>query len=152
MSRVVSEDTPVHVESRTISLEGLGDFKIGQPFDDESYEYFDNYEDGSCVYVVSEELPGVVVIMSNGIVRLISVYDEESSVRLTEGAGLGSTETELLELFPALTKTPHFYGPGSYLTEPGNGARRKFEMDTNAIVTAFHVGLRPELEYVEGCL
>lgn len=140
--------------AETVSLSGLGDLRLGQPVSENTSfnDAWDNYGDGSCVILKSKRYEGVSAITSGGVVRRITVYGEENPIGLAEGIRIGSTKAELLQAFPALIETPHIYTAGSYLTEPGNGPRRMFETDNDGKVTDIHVGLRPELEFVEGCL
>lgn len=140
---------------RTLALEGLGDLAVGKPVPaGSSFAERGAQISEECRTVTSPDFPGVYAITrgQGGAVARISV-GERSDVKLVEGVGVGSTEQEVLAAFPGFRSTPHKYvsAPGKYLTQPGNDPRLRFELGENGRVSLVHVGMMPELGYVEGC-
>ena len=139
--------------TRPSHSKGLGDLVIGEPVPQGSgfAERGAQISDG-CHTISSRAYPGVYAITERGEVRRITVV-ERSGVKLVEGIGVGSSEAELLEAFPGFRSTPHKYveAPAAYLTQPGNDPRLRFEIGADGRVTEIHVGLMPQLGYVEGC-
>lgn len=137
-----------------LSLEGLGDLVIGKPVPrGSSFAERGAQISETCRTVSSPEYPGVYAITETGVVRRITV-GERSDVKLTEGIGVGATQQQVLAAFPGFRATPHKYAapPGKYLTQPGNDPRLRFEIgEDDGRVSLVHVGLMPQLGYVEGC-
>lgn len=141
-------------DANTLTLEGLGDLRIGQPVPaGSSFASRGAQIPGTtCRMVSSPNYPGAHVMTVDGEVRRITV-SEGSEVTLIEGIGASATEAEVRAAFPGFDETPHKYiaAPGKYITQPGDNPRLRFEIDTDATVSAIHVGALPELTWVEGC-
>lgn len=137
-----------------LALEGLGDLAIGKPVPaGTSFTGGGESMPGSdCTTLTSRDYPGVYALVEGGVVRRLTVA-RDSQVRLVEGIGVGSTEREVLAAFPGFRATPHKYigGKGKYLTQPGDDPRLRFEIGEDGKVTGIHVGMNPQLGYVEGC-
>jgi hypothetical protein len=105
--------------------------------------------------VTSPDYPGVYAIVTDGLVRRITV-GQRSDVKLVEGVGVGSTERDVKAWFGGFREEPHKYeaAPAKYLTAPnaasGDPAVR-FEIGAEGLVKLIHVGTMPVLAYVEGC-
>lgn len=147
-----SDVTPANV----LTLEGLGDLRLGQPVPASSgfAERGAQINDG-CRTVSSPDFPGVYAMVVGGNVRRITV-GQRSDVKLVEGIGAGATERAVRDAFPGFGEEPHKYedAPAKYLTAPGATATDpglRFEIGGDGMVSMIHVGLMPELEYVEGC-
>ena len=147
--------SPATNDSKTLLLEGLGELTVGKPVPAGSTfaERGAQTSDG-CRTVSSPDYPGVYAITDgrNGQVRRITV-GQRSDVKLIEGIGIGSTEKDVLAAFPGFRATPHKYveAPAKYLQQPGNDPRLRFEIGQDGKVSLIHVGLMPQLGYVEGC-
>ena len=147
-------DTPP--APNTLTLEGLGTLRIGQPVPANSTwaERGAQISD-ECRTISSPEFPGVYAIVEGGKVRRITV-GERSDVELVEGIGTGATEAEVRAAFPGFREEAHEYvdAPAKYLTAPnaasGDPALR-FEIGDDGKVSLVHVGTMPVLGYVEGC-
>lgn len=141
-------------DEQTLRLEGLGDLTVGEPVPQGSSfaERGAQLPGMDCSTISSPDYPSVYAITVGGEVRRITV-SEGSDVALVEGVGAGDSEDEVLEHFPTFRETPHAYveAPGKYLTQPGDDPRLRFEIGPEGNVTAIHVGLMPELGYIEGC-
>lgn len=139
-----------------LTLDGLGDLRIGQPIPAGSTwaEHGVQVSD-TCRTISSADFPGIYAIVEDGKVRRITA-GQRSSVRLVENIGVGATEEEVLKQFPDLRSEPHKYvaAPAKYLTTPsaasGDPALR-FEIGADGKVSLIHVGTMPVLGYVEGC-
>lgn len=136
-----------------LRLEGLGDLVIGAPVPAGSrFAERGAQIEGGCRTISSPDYPGVYALVENGEVRRITL-GERSQVRLAEGIGSGSSEAEVRKAFPGFVASPHKYveAPGKYLTQPGGDPRLRFEIGADRKVSLVHVGLEPQLGYVEGC-
>jgi len=147
--------TSTAAADRTMTLEGLGALKLGQPVPAGSgWTKPDVQASDTCLVYRSASYPGVYAIVEEGAVRRISA-GSGSDVRFVEGIRVGSTRAQVDGSFPGFSETPHKYVEGGVdLTAPnassGDPAVR-FELDATGKVTEMHVGTEPVLGYVEGC-
>lgn len=141
--------------ANTLTLEGLGDLKIGAAVPPGStWAERGAQESDACRTVSSPDYPGVYAIVEQGKVRRITA-GERSAVKLTEGVGVGASEKDVLAWFP-FPATPHKYedAPAKYMTAPQAGGGHpalRFEIGSDGKVSLIHVGTMPVLGYVEGC-
>ena len=139
---------------QTLMLEGLGDLRIGEPVPEGSSfaERGASVPGSDCRMLSSPEYPGVYALAEGGAVKRITVGDG-SDAALVEGIRAGSSEEEVRAQFPSFVETPHKYvaAPGKYLTQPGDDPRLRFEIDRQGKVSLIHVGVMPQLGYVENC-
>ncbi|HEX8391202.1 MAG TPA: hypothetical protein VF665_02500, partial [Longimicrobium sp.] len=88
--------------------------------------------------------------------RVVRLDVDSSTLATAEGARVGDPETRIRQLYAGrVTEGPHKYVPGGkYLTvRPADADTTHllvFETDGGR-VTRFRAGLRPQVEYVEGC-
>ena len=108
-----------------------------------------------CDYVDPAALPpGIALMVERDTVVRIDV--DTTGITTLEGAGVGDTEARVRELYKGRVQVqPHKYtGPvGHYLvvTWPGDTLRLLiFETDGEKVVS-YRAGIRPAVEYVEGC-
>lgn len=140
-------------DGKVLALEGLDGLIIGQSVPTGSrFAERGAQTSETCRTVSSPDYPGVYAITDETQVRRITV-GQRSNVKLREGLGVGSAEAEVAEHFPGFRSTAHKYAaaPAKYLTQPGNDPRLRFEIGEDGRVKLIHVGLMPELAYVEGC-
>lgn len=140
-------------DATTLRLEGLGDLTIGKPIPAGSTWAVRGAQiSESCQTASSPDFPGAYAIVTGEGVRRITISND-SDITLIEGIGPGSTEAEVLAAFPGFVASPHKYveAPAKYLTQPGNDPRLLFELDADGKVGLVHVGMMPELGFVEGC-
>lgn len=145
--------TPPAADTKTLTLEGYGGLKIGEPVPAGSdWAARGAQISDACLTITSPRWPGAYAIVEEKIVRRITV-DDASGAKLVEGIGPGSTEAQVLAAFPTFVASPHKYvdAPAKYLTQPGSDPRLRFEIDDGGKVSLVHVGMMPTLEYVEGC-
>jgi hypothetical protein len=120
----------------------------------------ERFTDGAgegCRYVRTPGMPTALRFMAEGR-RIVRADIDSSGVRTRSGAAVGMTETQVRALYPGRIRTePHKYtGPeGHYLVyEPREASdssyRLIFETD-GRLVLNYRVGLRPAVDYVEGC-
>lgn len=100
--------------------------------------------------------PGVLVMVSADTIARIDV--DSTGVRTREGAQVGDSEASVLALYKGrIAVTPHKYSDGHYLTvtpvisSPTDTLFRLIFETENGRVTRFRTGVRPAVEYVEGC-
>ncbi|MXO73124.1 hypothetical protein [Alteraurantiacibacter buctensis] len=139
----------------TLTLEGLGSLKLGQPVPARgTWAERGAQTSDQCRVVSSPDYPGVYAIVEGGTVRRITVAGA-SAVKLVEGLGVGSTRANIDADLPGFAEEPHKYVDGGlYLTAPNaasGDAAVRFELDGDGMVSAMHVGMMPVLGYVEGC-
>ena len=143
--------TPTQASAKTLTLDGLGGLTIGKPVPaGSSFAAGEGQIGNGCETLSSPDWPGVYAMRTGGVVKRISVSDG-SGVTLEEGVGPGSTIADVRAAFPGFRETPHKYTDGKYLTQPGDDPRLRFETDPDGTVSIIHVGVMPELGYVEGC-
>lgn len=151
-----SPSAPPSAAVAVLTLEGPGDLKLAQAVPaDSSWAERGAQASDTCRTVTSPGYPGVYAIVEDGQVRRITV-GQRSAVKLVEGIGVGATEAQVRAEFAGFRATPHKYvdAPGKYLTAPnapsGDPALR-FEIGQDGKVSLIHVGMKPQLEYVDGC-
>lgn len=155
-SEVPSKATPALrpvAADKVLTLEGLGALRIGEPVPKGSgFAVRGAQLDNGCETLTSPAYPSVYAMVEQGAVRRITVA-RGSAVELIEGIGAGASEAAVRKAFPGFRATPHKYSdpPAKYLTQPGNEPRLRFEIGSDGRVDAIHVGMEPQLGYVEGC-
>ncbi|OYX63353.1 MAG: hypothetical protein B7Y88_12915 [Sphingomonadales bacterium 32-64-17] len=149
-----AETTPA--QRPTLTLEGLGDLRIGAAVPQNSSWSAPDVQAGEgCTMYSSLEFPDTWAMVTGGLVRRISA-GPDSDVKLIEGIGAGSSEAQVRSTFGGFRETPHKYEdpPAKDLTAPnadsGEPALR-FEVGADGKVSVMHVGTMPELGFVEGC-
>lgn len=144
---------PVQASPQTLTLEGFGGLIIGKPVPAGSpWAARGAQASDACLTLSAPDWPGAYAIVEEGVVRRITVSDE-SKAKLIEGIGPGAIEAQVRKAFPSFVAEPHKYvdAPAKYLTQPGDDPRLRFEIDAEGKVSLVHIGVRPTLEYVEGC-
>lgn len=151
-----SAANPASADGKVLSLEGLGDLRIGQAVPaGSSWAERGAQESDACRTITSPDYPGVHAIVEQGKVRRITL-GQGSEVTLIEGIRVGSREADVQKWFAGFREEPHKYeaAPAKYLTAPnaksGDPALR-FEIGQDGKVKLIHIGTMPVLGYVEGC-
>ncbi len=115
------------------------------------------FEGDSCFYLPADpHVPGVSFMVNNGTIARVDVITGPVTTR--SGAGIGSTEEQIRQLFPEqIEERPHFYVDGGKYLEfvPVDTAdanfRVVFETDPSGVVLTYRAGRLPEVRWVEGC-
>lgn len=110
----------------------------------------------ACTYAKTDGLPpGVLVMVEGG--KVVRVEVRRGTIATSTGARIGDSEDRIKTLYPGqVAVTNHKYTTGGhYLTVvPASDAdaayRIIFETDGKKVVN-YRAGLRPQVEYVEGC-
>ncbi len=109
-----------------------------------------------CDFVRPKTTPRDVMFMvEKGRISRVDVV-RASTIATTAGARIGDTEARIMSLYPGRVATqPHKYTDGRYLVvTPANPAdsafRIVFETDGTRVLR-YRSGIRPAVEYVEGC-
>lgn len=109
----------------------------------------------ACTYANWKGAPEGVHLMFEGG-RLARVEVRSGSMETADGARIGDTEEKVKGLYSGrIAVQPSKYSSGHYLvvtpSAPTDSAYRIiFETEKNA-VTKYRAGMRPQVEYVEGC-
>jgi hypothetical protein len=135
---------PIRVGQSTAEVEAtlVGGVELPEPLDD-------------CGFIsLSGWLEGVFVMVVDGRVARIDVRDGPTAT--LNGARIGSTESEILDLYPGqVEEIPHKYTDGNYLNVTPLEATESeyrviFETDGEK-VERYRAGILPAVEWVEGC-
>ena len=108
-----------------------------------------------CYFISPVGLDGVTFMVTDGTIARVDIVSGPITTR--SGAGIGSTEQEIKNLFgDQIVVSPHAYVEGHYLTfvpvdEGDDRYRVVFETDGRE-VTQYRAGRLPEVDYVEGCV
>ena len=108
--------------------------------------------EGCAYYTVRGGPAGAAFMVIDGIVVRVDI--DGPAVRTKSGLGVGTSEAEILRLFPTAAVTPHEYQEGGHyvtITDRATGNKVVFETDGNT-VTRYRAGVPPAVEYVEGCV
>jgi hypothetical protein len=133
-----------------LALEGLGTLRLGEPVPPaSSWSERGAQVPGSCTTITSPDFPGVYAIVEAQKVQRVTV-GRQSDVKLREGIGAVTPETDVRAAFPTFREEPHKYveAPAKYLTAPDAASGRpvlRFEIDRDGKVSFIHVGLMPVL-------
>lgn len=155
-----AEPHDASVSPWVVTTHGAGPLRVGMSIEKARAAVRDthpasNSDANACNYVSIAGTPkGIVVMVEGG--RIVRIDVDSSSVPTAEGARVGDSEERIRTIYAGeVTASPHKYTNGHYLTvRPKSVAdsanRIIFETDGRA-VTRYRVGVRPAVEYVEGC-
>ena len=145
------------------SFSGYGDMKLGSTIDEAKTAWAGELKEGApasgstCQYLLPKWVSTTSELgfmMEDGkFVR----YDVGTAKELAPGGGKVGMVVEQLKLLygDALQSAPHKYVEGGKVftvnATDGTPAKLVFEADGVGKVTAWHVGLPPQVDYVEGC-
>jgi hypothetical protein len=144
----------------TVMLRRVGAVRFGMPAGDAARAAggsFEGVRGSGCEYTRTPAMPaGLRLMVEDG--RVVRADVDSAGIRTGSGAEVGMIEAEIKALYPGrITTQPHKYtGPeGHYLVytprDPADADYRLvFETD-GRVVTRYRAGLRPAVEYVEGC-
>ena len=161
-SASTSAPAPAPVQDRQageweVTPEGIGALRAGMSLDEAKIVMHGNLvvpaKLEQCDYVKLRNAPaGLLVMVEKDAISRIDVTS--GTVATVEGARIGDTEEKIKSLYPGMvTVQPHKYTDGHYLVVTPKDAgenRIVFETDGKKVLR-FRSGLRPAVEYVEGC-
>lgn len=152
-------DAAEAVASWRLSPQGLGPVVSGMPLSEIAATIgaspdFDPVERDCGFLRAPGAPPGVAFMVVAGQIARVDVT--EGAVRTGEGAGIGTTESDLRTLYAGhLTEQPHKYTDGRYLivtpAGPDSATHRIIFETDGSVVTRLRGGRLPEVEWVEGC-
>ena len=142
-----------------VTPNGIGNLQVGMTVGEAQAAYpgfrAGSSPDGSaCSYAVLNGFPaGIGVMVDAGKVARVEI--RRGDFATSTGARIGDTEERIKSLYPGqVTVSPHKYTDGHYLTVTPTGDdsanRIVFETDGRKVVN-YRAGVRPQVEYVEGC-
>lgn len=113
-------------------------------------------DSAACTYATMDGLPARIGVMVEGgkVVRVEA--RPGSNVATSTGARIGDSEEKIKTLYPGqVTVSPHKYTNGHYLAvvpaaKADSSYRIIFETDGKKVLN-YRAGIRPQVEYVEGC-
>lgn len=147
-----------------VSTVGLGPLRFGQPLVEASAALAATHGGalrmvgaaGACGYAAWRGgPPGVRLLVEGGRLMRVDV-DRPSTVSTVDGVGVGDSAAQVQRVYGGRARvTPAKYTAGQVLTvtpePPADSAfRLVFEVDSGRVVR-YRAGLRPAVEYVEGC-
>jgi hypothetical protein len=143
----------------TVMLRRVGPVRFGAPVGQAARALegrFEGVRGSGCEYTRTADMPaGLRLMVEDG--RVVRADVDSAGIRTGSGAEVGRTEAEIERLYPGrISRQPHKYVPeGFYLIftsrDPADGEYRLIFETDGRVVTRYRAGLRPAVEYVEGC-
>ncbi|RMF65767.1 MAG: hypothetical protein D6742_11685 [Cyanobacteria bacterium J069] len=156
--------TTLSSDSR-VQLKGIGPVRVGMTVNEAKQaagvplvrvENAYGEEGDACYSLSAQGVPGLGFMVTDGRIARVEV-GRESSIKTLSGAGIGSTEAQIQQLYPGqIVSTPHeYFDGGKYLTfipkdEADKTFRVIFETDKGRVIE-YRAGKLPEVQYIEGC-
>lgn len=145
----------------TVTERGIGNLRAGMTVAEvraavPAFSVAASRDSTACTYARTNGLPaGVMVMLEGG--KVVRVEVRRGATATSTGARIGDSEDKIKALYPGqVSVSPHKYTTGGhYLTVvPPSSAdatyRIIFETDGKRVVN-YRAGLKPQVEYVEGC-
>ncbi len=153
--------TPAPATGWVVTDHGIGKLRAGMTVAEAravypTFKIPKSRDSAACTYATMDGLPpGVGVMVEGGKVVRVEVR-RGSNVATSTGARIGDSEEKIKSLYPSqVTVSPHKYTDGHYLnvvptSRADSSYRIIFETDGKKVLR-YHAGVRPQVEYVEGC-
>ena len=143
-----------------MSDHGIGNLRAGMTVAEAqavypTFKVSTSAEGTTCTYATLDGWPAGIGVMVDGG-KVVRVEVRRGNFATTTGARIGDTEERIQSLYPGqVTVSPHKYTDGHYLTVVPTAAadsayRIIFETDGRRVLR-YYAGVRPQVEYVEGC-
>lgn len=149
-------DSCAAVPPPILSANGLGEISFGMPLAKAQRNAGSRRNPEKplvpeCDYVEFTALPGARFMVENGFVTRAEV---EPYVANTLGIKIGDKLLAIQRAHPDARVSPHKYVlSGHYISFEGEDPNTAIVMEeVNSVVTRIRAGLKPSVEYVEGCL
>jgi hypothetical protein len=152
-------ETATAVAQSPVTARGIGPLQMGMTLRDAravvpGLELPAGSDGTGCEFAKSPALPGVLVMVEDGIVVRVDV--DTSSVPTAEGIRVGDAIARVRSAYgPRLSSSPN-----KYTDEPDLRVRSSIPDDTlheivfetiGGRIRHYHAGQRPQVRYVEGC-
>lgn len=145
--------SPANAE--TLSPQGYGQIKFGTKIEIVEKQLKQaaspQKREFDCDFVKFEKYPGLVFMVEEGV---ITRADAEKTIKNSAGVAVGSTLRQVKRAHPNIRTEPHKYDDNGHyliLSTTDNRSALVFE-ESNGKVTEVRAGIKPSVEYVEGCL
>ena len=108
------------------------------------------YVGEGCEYVEFRQYPNLRFMVEEGIVTRA---DSGRGIRNSAGVSVGASFAKVKAMYPKVVVRPHKYDDdGHYLILDAAGGHAALVLEeSDGKVTAIRAGLKPAVEYVEGC-
>ena len=117
---------------------------VGEPVND--------IESEACFYKRrADDDYDVLFMFVDGAFARVDIRSPE--IPTVAGAKVGMTLDAVQSLYPGSARKPDFYSAPAenLIVDLGGGSFAIFEEDAAGVVTAYRVGVKPAVDYVEGC-
>lgn len=111
----------------------------------------------TCYYVTPDaSLKGISFMVFEDVIARIEI-DEPATVTTRSGAGIGTTADELAEMYPDNLQEANeavFDGQAvGFVPNDDSDAEYRifFELDEEGVVVRYRVGIKPAVDFIEGC-
>jgi len=152
--------TPTPATGWVVTERGIGNLRAGMTVPEAravypSFKVPSSRDSTACTYATMDGLPAGVGVMVEGG-KIVRAEVRRGNVATSTGARIGDSEEKIKSLYPSqVTVSPHKYTDGHYLTvvpasKADSAFRIIFETDGRKVLR-YHAGVRPQVEYVEGC-
>jgi hypothetical protein len=151
---------PATTSGWVVTEHGIGNLRAGMTVAEAraaypSFKIPASQDSAACTYATMNGLPAGVGVMVEGG-KVVRVEVRRGTTATSTGARIGDSEEKIKSLYPGqVTVSPHKYTNGHYLavvpaSKADSAYRIIFETDGRSVLK-YHGGVRPQVEYVEGC-
>jgi phage-related tail fiber protein len=159
-STAPTPQAPTPATDWVVTERGIGNLRAGMTVAEArgvypSFKVPSSGDSAACTYATMDGLPAGVGVMVEGG-KIVRAEVRRGNVATSTGARIGDSEEKIKSLYPSqVTVSPHKYTDGHYLTvvpasKADSAFRIIFETDGRKVLR-YHAGVRPQVEYVEGC-
>jgi hypothetical protein len=159
-STASAPQAPTPATGWVVTEHGIGNLRAGMSVAEAqavypSFKVPSSRDGATCTYATMDGLPAGVGVMVEGG-KIVRAEVRRGNVATSTGARIGDSEEKIKSLYPSqVTVSPHKYTDGHYLTvvpasKADSAFRIIFETDGRKVLR-YHAGVRPQVEYVEGC-
>ena len=152
--------TPAPATAWVVTDHGIGNLRAGMTVAKAravypTFKIPKSRDSAACTYATMDGLPAGVGVMVEGG-KVVRVEVRRGNISTSTGARIGDSEERIKSLYPSqVTVSPHKYTDGHYLnvvptSKADSSYRIIFETDGKKVLR-YHAGVRPHVEYVEGC-
>jgi hypothetical protein len=142
-------------DAHVLSPEGYGSVRFGMKVQQAELALKQHvtkpYSSTGCDYVEFRKYPGLRFMVEDGV---LTRADARKNISNSAKVRVGMTLAKVREMHPSVKVDPHKYDDdGHYLIlNTANGYAAIVLEESNGKVTHVRAGIKPAVEYVEGCL